>query len=245
MKVFFIRHGETLSNLKKIYYLTNNESITENGNNQASLAGKYLKTFGKFDLVISSPAIRCIDTEKIIINEINYKDNLIINNLIEEKINKKLKGLEGDELQNKFKKIKSKIPEKILEKIELYKNTNDPFIIKEISKKYSNKINKFYGYDVLFKKHIIEFLNYLKTLDKKCILVVTHGQHVQAITNIITNTEINYGMLKKTNFSILDKNYIGLPSEKIKPNGNTSVMACLLNNNKFELIIAPNTLHLS
>jgi len=70
MKVFFVRHGQTLTNIEKCYYKDIKEPLTDKGILQAKKAGEYLKQFGEFDLVISSPATRSIQTaENIMIKK--------------------------------------------------------------------------------------------------------------------------------------------------------------------------------
>jgi broad specificity phosphatase PhoE len=65
-RIIFVRHGESTQN--KDYrdnksYDKNNIKLTELGEKQAMITGKYLyKIFGKFDKVYSSPATRCIET---------------------------------------------------------------------------------------------------------------------------------------------------------------------------------------
>jgi len=86
MKIFFVRHAQTRNNANKSYpSLDDNENyITEIGEDQATRIGKYLKKFGKFDLIISSPRLRAIQTAELIAKQINYNKNIIINNLIAE-----------------------------------------------------------------------------------------------------------------------------------------------------------------
>ena len=82
MKVFFVRHGETPANFEKRPYKDITEPLTEKGIIQAKKAGQYLKTFGKFDLVISSPATRSIQTAENIMKEIGYTKKIKIDELI-------------------------------------------------------------------------------------------------------------------------------------------------------------------
>jgi len=71
MKIFFVRHAQTQANIDNLNYTLDDtlHPITERGKKQATYTGKYLKdSFGKFDLVISSPRLRCIQTAKLIRN---------------------------------------------------------------------------------------------------------------------------------------------------------------------------------
>ena len=58
MKIFFVRHAVTQNNIDHVPYTHNEHPITEHGKQQAKETGKYLKKFGKFDLIIASPRFR-------------------------------------------------------------------------------------------------------------------------------------------------------------------------------------------
>lgn len=91
-RIIFVRHGESTENKASTdnkSYDPNNIKLTELGEKQAMITGKYLyKVFGKFDKVYSSPATRCKETanmtrrvnlllrNNIIMNEINYKKKI-------------------------------------------------------------------------------------------------------------------------------------------------------------------------
>lgn len=99
-RIIFVRHGESTENKASTdnkSYDPNNIKLTELGEKQAQITGKYLyKVFGKFDKVYSSPATRCIETanmtlrvnlllrNNIIMEEINYKKKLDIDELLVE-----------------------------------------------------------------------------------------------------------------------------------------------------------------
>jgi broad specificity phosphatase PhoE len=82
-RIIFVRHGESTENKASTdnkSYDPNNIKLTELGKQQAMITGKYLyKIFGKFDKVYSSPATRCKETANIIMEEINHKKKLDIN----------------------------------------------------------------------------------------------------------------------------------------------------------------------
>ena len=110
MKIFFVRHAQTQQNIDNSNYTLddNLHPITERGEKQAMHTGKYLKNkFGKFDLIISSHRLRCIQTAKLISKEIGYKDDIIINKLIKENLSKIVSGKSDKEIYEKIlKKIK-------------------------------------------------------------------------------------------------------------------------------------------
>lgn len=238
MKIFFVRHAQTQANIDNSNYTLDDtlHPITVRGEHQAMHTGKYLKNkFGKFDLIISSPRLRCIQTAKLISNEIDYKDDIIINKLIIEDISKIGSG-----------KSKKEVFEKILKKNkkfrELHKQlmkSKDPFECINLKKKLDNiadTILKLSSKDT--HKNLINFLNQLKNLNYESILVVSHGGILEQIQKIITNTTL-------TTLKI----YSGDNDKCIKTSqyedGNTKLMACLLKNGKFKLVIPNNTLHLA
>ena len=86
MKIIFVRHGQTQTNLKgETYSLDDSINIlNKTGELQAIETGKYLNNFYKFDLIISSPKIRAIQTAELIAKQVNYKKKIIKNDLIME-----------------------------------------------------------------------------------------------------------------------------------------------------------------
>ena len=86
MKIYFVRHGQTQANIENVYYTLDDSihPLTKRGEKQATHTGKYLDKIEKFDLIISSSKLRCIQTAKLISKEIGYKDDIIINKLITE-----------------------------------------------------------------------------------------------------------------------------------------------------------------
>ena len=110
-KIIFVRHGESTQN--KEYrdnksYDKNNIKLTDEGKKQAMITGKYLyKIFGKFDKVYSSPAIRCVETANIIMDEIHHKKKVNIDELLVEIGDKSniTEGLSKDEIEIKKKEL--------------------------------------------------------------------------------------------------------------------------------------------
>lgn len=70
MRLYLIRHGETLLNQKKCYYGHLDAKLNENGIRQAKLLGEFFSNLS-FDHVISSPLSRAVDTANFIIDESN------------------------------------------------------------------------------------------------------------------------------------------------------------------------------
>ena len=234
MKIIFVRHGQTQCNVDKINYTTNDllHPLTNRGEQQAIFTGKYLNSFGKFDLIISSPLLRAKQTAELISKEIDYKNKILINDLILEQNSGEACGLNDIEKKsilmknNKFVKIYNKI-----------KKTTDPF------EKFKLQFKKFKLESIIFKsidpydniKIVSNFLNQLKKYKEKLILIVTHGGVMGCIHYLITNSLLDI-------YSLDDNNECCAPDKY--EDGNTMIMGVLLEDKKFKLIIPSNTLHL-
>jgi broad specificity phosphatase PhoE len=78
-KVYFLRHGESTSNIANTCAGHTDVGLTDFGRAQAKSAGKEILESGiDFDIIISSPLIRALDTAKIVANTIGYPENQII-----------------------------------------------------------------------------------------------------------------------------------------------------------------------
>ena len=79
MKLYVVRHGETIENANNCLVGRINSSLTEKGIEQAKQVGNYFKD-KKIDLIVSSPLDRCKQTSEIISNNnipIYYSDSLL------------------------------------------------------------------------------------------------------------------------------------------------------------------------
>jgi broad specificity phosphatase PhoE len=207
--------------------------ITNRGKQQAKITGKYLKQYGKFDVVYSSPRDRCLQTANEIIKEINYNDKIIIDDLLLEGTAGILNGLTFDEAEKiaaKFKDVK-KLEKKL-------KNEINPFIKIDLTKQLHNLYSKY------LKQTPVEnvydnyklFLKKLSKLNKKNILIVCHSGTISLMLKIITNISI-YNF----NISIIPNEYKN--DKKMYEKGNCAIMICKYDD-KYELIVPPNNLHL-
>lgn len=68
MRLYLVRHGETLLNQKKCYYGHLDAELNPRGRKQAKLLGKYFSQI-PLDYVISSPLKRAVDTARCIIGD--------------------------------------------------------------------------------------------------------------------------------------------------------------------------------
>ena len=75
--LYIVRHGKTILNVKKIYGWRIDSELLEEGREEAKIVKEKLKNI-KFDVIISSPLKRAIETAKIISNEKIIIDSRII-----------------------------------------------------------------------------------------------------------------------------------------------------------------------
>lgn len=244
-RIVIVRHGESTENvagLAGIAYDKNKIVLTKNGKNQAKITGNYLNNvFGKFDKVYSSPVKRCIETSKIIMNQIKYKNKLEINDLLIEIGNEssKLDGLSKEEQQKIYDNIKLNLPkDKLFNGITNWNNfntkideTKNPFDKLKLIKLYSDlDFDKLYfdtkPTSMQVKNNLKKFFRLLKKSNDTNILIITHGGCIGIIEKLICNIDpmndqINFG--KKNNCCI---------------------MCVELNGNKYSLISPANIKHL-
>lgn len=76
MKIYFIRHGETVWNTLRIFQGSSNSPLTEKGREQAKKLGEKLKNT-EFTNFYSSPLGRTIETSKLIIGNRNIEIEFI------------------------------------------------------------------------------------------------------------------------------------------------------------------------
>jgi len=249
MKIFFVRHGITQVNIDNGAPIHNDHPITKHGELQAKETGKYLKKFGKFDLIISSHRLRTIMTAECIAQELNYKKDIILDPLLSEEIGKLCKDntecLKSDTLLVAIKNNATKLQLSQYDKYQkLIKNTTDPFERFKLAKKERDLIelmNEKTSYEKRIK-NAKKFLNKLKNMNYKTVLVVTHGGEISIYQSIITNTFIymDTKILYTSNNKILCKDipYYG--------NYNCCILGVLYEKDikKFTLVIPMNILHL-
>lgn len=85
MILYFVRHGQTNLNHKKLIQGRVDAPLNNTGKKQAKNAGQVLKALDiTFDKVVSSPLSRALETASLVARKLNYKDNILLNeNLIE------------------------------------------------------------------------------------------------------------------------------------------------------------------
>lgn len=132
--IYFIRHGESETNVKKVFAGRDDSLLTEKGKKQAFDTAVEIKKEGlKFDKIISSPLKRAKKTAEIIAKELNFGEEKVeINNAIIEYDMGSLTGTPWGIISSKIL-----ISAKNAEDPEIFKNRVWNFV-KELSKEKEN-----------------------------------------------------------------------------------------------------------
>ncbi len=172
--IYWIRHGESLSNTSELNSLIIDPSLTPKGISECESLKKYIKSndiFNDIDLVVVSPLTRTLETCFNVFDELIYKVNFISLDEIREQIDKPCHK------RNKISNIKNK-----------YKFID-----------FSNVINddimylKYKGLEP--KSNVISrckwFVKWLKNRKEKNIVVITHGNFLFPLFNEILKNVSN------------------------------------------------------
>ena len=254
-RIIFVRHGESTEN--KAYadnksYDKNNITLTDEGKKQAMITGKHLyKVFGKFDKVYSSTATRCIETANIIMEEINHKKKLDIDELLVEVGYKShiSYGLSKDEKDKQLYSFKLNLPKdksnlKLFNGIENFKQlekrleeTVNPYDRIKIYNTWGDIEQNHLGIkpnSTKVGKNYKKFLNNLKKTDDETILIVSHGACIGLLQRMICNISLNN----------IDIKIISNKLDTDKLFGNCCICCLGLEDNKYLLVSPANTNHL-
>jgi len=241
-KIIFVRHGESTENVaaqKGIEYNKNNIVLTDKGKKQAEITGQYLyEVFGKFDKVYASPATRCVQTANIIIDQINYKKKLKIDNLLVEigYYSNDLDGISKDSKEKILNNLDITLPkDKLFKGIKKFgqleiklKEIKDPFDKLKIWN-FSYELEPLLNMKpttIQVANNYKHFLKNIKESNDKTILVISHGGCIGTLQKFICNIDIN-------NFDAF--------------NGDTKncCICCIsLEKNKYSVVSFANTKHL-
>jgi broad specificity phosphatase PhoE len=189
-QIFLVRHAQTDANAKHLRYDNytpdDDIDINEIGIQQATKTGEYLRQYGPYDLIISSPRLRTLHTAKIIADKVGYTKPILESSLLLEGRAGIFNGKTSDEVS----KIKKQDVD--LQKLIQFYKCNDPI------KKYRDQrqqwvvdndniiVNK---YEQSPRKQIIDnhekFINDLINKEFKKVIIVGHSG---TIYELITNT---------------------------------------------------------
>jgi broad specificity phosphatase PhoE len=229
MEIFFVRHAQTQQNVDGISYdnFGANEyyPITDHGKEQAHKTGKYLKQFGKFDLIISSPRHRCLETFEQISKSIKY-DKFVTSDLLLEQKAGDLNGLNNEQVDNFVKKNK-----KLSTLTRQIEKENNPLKKIKLIEKYENKkCTDFHMTQLnIILANYKKFISQIKKLDYKRILVIGHGGTLYGMISLLCNINLYVNEIPK-----------GILVEK----ANCMIVGFRYNKPDFELVIPLNNEHL-
>ena len=135
-KICLIRHGQTDWNNQKLIQGRIDNPLNETGKAQLKIVGKYLKeTDNNWDIIITSPLTRAIESATIVKNELDFQDELIINpNVIEREFGK----AEGENIcEDIYNKITNDDVEGLEKSYELQARAYNAIL--DIANKYQGK----------------------------------------------------------------------------------------------------------
>lgn len=164
MNIYFVRHGETEENIKKTYYGNLDSKLTFKGIQQAKLCGKFLEKID-FEKIFISEKLRTFETAQIIFPNKKF----IIDSRINELNFGIFEGKTYDELTKLYPKEVSKW--------------------KEDWKDFCPKNGESY---ITFYSRVKSFIDYIKKLNDKNILIVTHGGVVRAAYSYILDENLDF-----------------------------------------------------
>jgi broad specificity phosphatase PhoE len=175
--LYWIRHGESLSNISESNYKIIDPSLTSKGFEQCNSLKKYLeinKIIDNIDLIVVSPLNRTLET---------------CMNIIDKKLHNNIPIISLDEIRELIdhpchKRIS------IVEKKNKYSFVN----FDRIYDNQDNMYNRFNGNEP--KKNVINrcewFINWLKKRKEKNIMVITHGNFLfPMFSDVLVDVDID------------------------------------------------------
>lgn len=173
--LYWIRHGESLSNISESNYKIVDPCLTLKGYEQCELLKKKLeidKIIDDIDLIVVSPLHRTLET---------------YDNIIEKKKYKNILTLSLDEIRERID-LPCHKRTLISEKKNKYKFIN----FDEIKNNHDLMYDKFNGMEP--KNNVIQrckwFINWLKNRKEKNIMIITHGNFLLPMfSDVLTNVE--------------------------------------------------------
>lgn len=171
--IYWIRHGEALSNVSELNSQIIDPSLTFNGLSQCNKLKKHIKISGidsKIDLIVCSPLLRALETCYNVFNEQIYQTNFIVLDQIREHIDKPChKRSNISELKPKYKFMDfSNVTNEDVE----YKNHNG-------QESKSNVISRCEW-----------FIDWICGRKEKNIVVITHGNFLYPMFNNVLNSNL-------------------------------------------------------
>ena len=94
--LYFVRHGESVLNVQRLFAGQLDTPLTERGREQAHATGEELRGLG-INVIVASPLVRALETAQIIAGDIGYlADRIIVNDVFKERFLGNLQGKSWD-----------------------------------------------------------------------------------------------------------------------------------------------------
>lgn len=177
MKIYFIRHGLSVMNKQNLWSGQTNTPLAPEGHEQANRAGTLMAQQGlKFDVIVSSPLDRAIDTATYISKKINYNpDSILINELFKERNFGELEGTSKFSLSSVAYALNESF-------IDRYSGAETYKSLQERAQDASALLNQ---------------------LDAKSVLVVAHGAFGRALFTAVTGQSVSIRNVRHKNATLV------------------------------------------
>lgn len=197
-EIYIIRHGQTDWNKQGIPQGAGNDiDLNSLGKSQATRTGIYLRNNrmenGDFDVIISSPMSRALNTAKLIAKEVRYTKPIILMDELTEldfgltASGKKTHEMRQDSFYDEYYKLSDakKAMDKFKRRELMFEKEHDSYVQKYKIESVESVINRM--------KYI---QNYILQHGYKKMIIVTHGGTIDWLHRIILNTADYLGAVK-------------------------------------------------
>lgn len=168
LRIYFVRHGETVWNTLKIFQGRSNSPLTELGVEQAKKLSQHLKDID-FKKVYSSPQDRALQTTKLLLGDKNMEITTI--DEFQEINMGKVEGIPREEFEKNYP----------IEYHNFWNNTMD----------YNPSAYNGESYEEILDRVKLGLEKLIKENNNGNILVISHGVTLKAIFNIINEKGID------------------------------------------------------
>lgn len=168
LRIYFVRHGETLWNTLKIFQGRSNSPLTELGVEQAKKLSRHLENIN-FTKIYSSPQERALQTAKLLLG--NRSMEIVTINEFQEINMGKVEGIPKDEFEKNYP-------------IEYHNFWNNAI-------EYNPNAYHGESYDEILERVKVGLEKLIRENSDGDILVISHGVTLKAIFNIINGKGID------------------------------------------------------
>lgn len=168
LRIYFVRHGETVWNTLKIFQGRSNSPLTELGVEQAKKLSRHLENIN-FTKIYSSPQERALQTAKLLLG--NRSMEIVTINEFQEINMGKVEGIPKDEFEKNYP-------------IEYHNFWNNAI-------EYNPNAYHGESYDEILERVKVGLEKLIKENSEGDILVISHGVTLKAIFNIINGKGID------------------------------------------------------